>query len=67
MKEVSLKSGRSFAPQGWLIPSLGLLLSLIFATLPYDNVFWYKSATLAYGLSAISYLAFFFPKRAPYW
>ncbi|NAZ23689.1 MAG: c-type cytochrome biogenesis protein CcsB, partial [Thermocrinis sp.] len=60
MKEVSLKSGRSFALQGWLIPILGLLLSVILAFLPYDNVFWYKSATLAYGLSAISYLAFLF-------
>jgi hypothetical protein len=44
MKEVSLKSGRSFALQGWLIPILGLLLSVILASLPYDNVFWYKSA-----------------------
>jgi cytochrome c-type biogenesis protein CcsB len=60
MKEVSLKSGRSFALQGWLIPILGLLLSVILASLPYDNVFWYKSATLTYGLSAISYLAFLF-------
>jgi hypothetical protein len=59
MKEISLKSGRSFVPQGWLIPSLGLLLSLIFATLPYDNVFWYKSATLLTGFQPFLTLPFF--------
>ncbi|RMH81309.1 MAG: c-type cytochrome biogenesis protein CcsB [Acidobacteria bacterium] len=59
MKEVILEKerGRSYSYLFWvLIPIIGLSLGL----LRIDNLFWYKSALLAYALSALIYLSTIF-------
>ena len=58
MKEVTLEKKKVSLPIDALIGLGGVVLSVLLALIPYENTFWYKSAMLAYGLSAVVYLAF---------
>jgi len=63
MREASVREA-FLGRQGFLLLLIfGVLFSILLSTLPYDNTFWYKSATILYGLSALSYISLFLLKE----
>ena len=57
MKEIAVDRKRLSLSPGLFLTAGGIILSVALAFLPYGNVFWYKSAMLAYGLASLVYLA----------
>ena len=57
MKEVAVER-RIGVPSGLVLALAGVLLAGGLSLLPVDNVFWYRSAMLAYGLGSIVYIAY---------
>ncbi len=57
MKEVSIETKSSLLNSSWLWVIGACILSILLALLPPDNIFWYKSAFLVYGLTTILYLS----------
>ncbi len=58
MKEIVVEKKRVALSTDLFLALGGVLLSVGLSLLPYENVFWYKSAMLAYGLAALVYLAY---------
>ncbi len=57
MKEVVIERKRVL-PSDWILVLAGILIAIGLSLFPYENTFWYKSAMLVYGLSALVYLAY---------
>lgn len=57
MKEVTVGKRRVWIPAWVLFLLGGLLVSGGLSLLPFENVFWYRSAMLAYGLGSVVYIA----------
>ena len=57
MKEVTVEKRRVWIPAWVLFLLGGLLVSGGLSLLPFENVFWYRSAMLAYGLGSVVYIA----------
>ena len=58
MKEVAVERRRVGVPLGLVFAVAGVVLAgLMSLLLPFENVFWYRSAMLVYGLGAIVYIA----------
>lgn len=60
MKEVAVEKKRISVSSDVFIGLGGVLLSAVMSLLPFENVFWYKSAMLAYGLSSLVYFVYLF-------
>ncbi len=58
MKEVIVEKKRFSLPIDTLFVLGGIATSGFLSLLPYENTFWYKSAMLVYGLSALIYIAY---------
>ena len=63
MRNVLVKDSFLSRQGFWLFLAFGLMLSVLLSFLPYDNTFWYKSATILYGLSILLYLSVFLTKE----
>ncbi|WP_333784127.1 c-type cytochrome biogenesis protein CcsB [Thermocrinis sp.] len=63
MRNVLVKDSFLSRQGFWLFLALGLVLCVLLSFLPYDNTFWYKSATILYGLSILLYLSVFLTKE----
>ncbi len=57
MKEVTIDTKKGILGSSLLWVSGAILLSIVLALLPPDNIFWYKTAFLMYGLTTILYIA----------
>ncbi len=57
MKEVAIERRRAIPSAGLLGVVGGVLLAVLLAIPQIGNVFWYKSAMLAYGLASLIYIA----------
>ncbi len=60
MKEVAVERKRFFVSSDLIVGLAGVIIAVGLALLPYENTFWYRSAMLAYGLTALVYLAYLF-------
>ena len=60
MKEVAVERKRLSVSSDLVVGLAGVLIAVGLALLPYENTFWYRSAMLAYGLTALVYLAYLF-------
>ena len=58
MKEITVERKRVGIPADAFWGLGGVLLSIALSMLPFENVFWYKSAMLTYGLAALVYVAY---------
>jgi len=58
MREIEVDRGK-IKVQGDLLAVLaGVALSVVLSLLPYENVLWYTSAMLTYGLASLLYIAY---------
>ncbi len=59
MREITFEKERT-KPYSFLLWLFILLVGGLLGTIRFDNIFWYKSATLAYALSSIVYVSTLF-------
>ncbi len=58
MKEIAVERKKLSFPIDLLFFFGGVLTAGFLSLLPYENTFWYKSAMLVYGLTALMYIAY---------
>lgn len=58
MKEVAVEKRRIGVPLGLVFTLAGVVVAVLLSLLPFENVFWYRSAMLAYGLGSVVYIAY---------
>ncbi|WP_448588511.1 c-type cytochrome biogenesis protein CcsB [Thermocrinis sp.] len=63
MREVLVRDNTLSRQGFWIFLVFGFLFALLLSLLPYENTFWYKSATMLYALSAISYFFLFLTRE----
>ncbi len=57
MKEIAVEKKKLSLSSDVLVVIGGIIVSIVLSLFPYENIFWYKSAMLSYGLASLVYIA----------